>query len=241
MEKNNSSIKSRILQHIELQKISKRKFYLKTGISNGILDKPSGLSEDTIEKYISSYPEISPEWLLTGKGEMKRISQSQFPAEHPEGGHFIPMFDTAMATAGSMTTADLSSVIEPSEMVNAGDWFKDATAAMRVHGDSMHPEYSSGSIVAIKEVLNKRLVIYGVDYVIETSEYRVIKRLQRSKELGCWLAYSLNNEVWQNGPSAGELVHEPFDILLDDVARLFIVLGSVKRNHSSMVVSNHIT
>ena len=43
-------MKERILQFIENKQITKSKFYSVTGLSNGILDKKSGLTMDTVEK-----------------------------------------------------------------------------------------------------------------------------------------------------------------------------------------------
>lgn len=63
-------MKERILQFVEYKGFSKRKFYAETGLSNGILDKTSGLSVETLEKIYLTFPEISLEWLITGKGEM---------------------------------------------------------------------------------------------------------------------------------------------------------------------------
>lgn len=63
-------MKERILQFIDYKGFNKSKFYRETGLSNGILDKKSGLTLDSIEKIYSKYPEINIEWLLTGKGEM---------------------------------------------------------------------------------------------------------------------------------------------------------------------------
>lgn len=144
----------------------------------------------------------------------------------------IPLYD-GVVTAGMQDTAMLDPTHEPVEMIDAGDWFRDATAAMRVHGDSMYPEYKSGSIAALREVHNKRLVVYGQDYLIETSEYRVIKRLQKSDLPQNWLACSVNEETYV---SNGRLIHEPFDIHIDDVRKLYQVLGNVKRNQSSTVI-----
>ena len=36
---------------------------------------PSGISEENIARYIAHYPEVNPEWLLTGKGPMFRETQ----------------------------------------------------------------------------------------------------------------------------------------------------------------------
>lgn len=72
MEKNFSPIKKRILLYADNKGYSKRKIYLDTGISNGVLDKKTGLTEDNIEKFISTYKDINIEWLLTGNGNMFR-------------------------------------------------------------------------------------------------------------------------------------------------------------------------
>ena len=65
-----SNISDRILKFIELKSIKKREFYLKTGLSNGALDKNSNFRVDTVEKIISTYPELNAFWLITGVGEM---------------------------------------------------------------------------------------------------------------------------------------------------------------------------
>jgi len=102
----------------------------------------------------------------------------------------------------------------------------------------MYPEYHSGSIVAIKEV-SKGLIVFGEDYVFETDDYRMLKRLQRGQDRQHILVASANTEKWDDGSERGRLVHEPFDIHLDEIKRLFIVLGSVRRVHTSRIVYNH--
>jgi hypothetical protein len=78
--KNFSNIRERIYQVIEYKCINKRKFYLETGISNGVLDKKGAYSLHTIEKIVSTYPDINLEWLLTGNGRM----MENFPVtDHP--------------------------------------------------------------------------------------------------------------------------------------------------------------
>ena len=61
---------ARILQLIESEGINKNQFYIRTGISNGLLDKANKLGSDNIEKIYSSFPRINLEWLLVGVGEM---------------------------------------------------------------------------------------------------------------------------------------------------------------------------
>jgi uncharacterized protein YlxW (UPF0749 family) len=79
MEKNFSPIKQRILLYADNKGYSKRKIYLDTGISNGVLDKESGLTEDNIERFVSTYKDVNIEWLLTGNGDMLRHQDSPKP------------------------------------------------------------------------------------------------------------------------------------------------------------------
>ena len=63
-------IVDRILQIIEYKKLNKRKFYIETGLSNGFLDKVKDIGSSKIEQILNNYPDINPEWLLTGNGSM---------------------------------------------------------------------------------------------------------------------------------------------------------------------------
>lgn len=72
-----SVIKKRILQYLEFKGITEYKFHQDTGITNGILSQSNGLSEDNILKFLSGYPDISPDWLLTGRGSMERVGGVQ--------------------------------------------------------------------------------------------------------------------------------------------------------------------
>lgn len=68
--KNISTYKDKILQFIEHKGLSKNKFYIETGLSNGTLDKKSGLTIKTAEKIFSTYSDLSVEWFFRDNGEM---------------------------------------------------------------------------------------------------------------------------------------------------------------------------
>ncbi len=70
-----SPIKQRILQFVDSLKISKRDFYAKTSISRGTLESETGITEDTVAKFLAIYPEINLTWLITGKGEMSGVKE----------------------------------------------------------------------------------------------------------------------------------------------------------------------
>ncbi len=67
-----SSIKKRMLEFIATMDISKYKFYKETGITRGVLDSDSGITEDNILKFIERYPETDLNWLI--KGEKSKLS-----------------------------------------------------------------------------------------------------------------------------------------------------------------------
>lgn len=71
----NSPIKKRILQVIDLKSITKYEFYKKSGITRGILDQNNGISEENIAKFLEYMPDISTHWLLTGQGSMEQSRQ----------------------------------------------------------------------------------------------------------------------------------------------------------------------
>jgi len=68
-------IKERILQFIEIKQLKKEKFFREIGVTSAnfrgkAVNTP--LNSSTIENIFTIYPEINPDWLLTGKGEMLR-------------------------------------------------------------------------------------------------------------------------------------------------------------------------
>ncbi len=227
------SVKNRLKEFIKFRNLSVIAFEKSIGASNGYVNSISkSIGLDKISKIIEIYSTLNIEWLLTGNGKMlKEEATSEIIKERK----LIPLWD-GVAIGGTGEVANLAPQSETAERVDAGDWFRDATLAMRVHGDSMYPMYKSGSIVALKEVFDKRLIVFGQDYVVETSEYRVIKRLQRSEYDGCWLCCSVNEEMYSN---SNRLIHEPFDVPIDCVTRLHKVLGNVFRTESSRIVPNN--
>ena len=79
-----SPIKKNILQYIEYKGISKYKFYQETGITRGgVLDQNNGMSEENTARFIAQYPEVSTDWLLTGKGTMLREQSAPEVAPPP--------------------------------------------------------------------------------------------------------------------------------------------------------------
>lgn len=161
-----------------------------------------------------------------------------YGGEDPEESNtrLIPFYDDVVSIGGNNDrVANMDGISEPTDYIDTGDWFRDATAAIRHYGESM-VEYPNGCILALKEVLDRELIVPGRDYMIETSEYRVTKRVQLGKTKEYITAYSTNEEKY----SDGRLVHEPFDIPLRAITHISLVLGYVvKKNGGTLVYSSN--
>ena len=159
---------------------------------------------------------IQPSWLLTGEGDMFAKKK-------------IPLYDDVATIGGNNDqVANVDDSARPTEWIDAGDWFPTATSAIHHYGDSM-TEYPSGCILALKRVNDSRLLLNGENYVIETDEFRITKRILDDGE--DIIAYSTNQETYPDG----RLVHAPIRIPKDAIRHLDLVLGCVIRKFSTPV------
>jgi hypothetical protein len=217
-----SNIKDRIIYFIENQGIKKIDFFDKIEMTSANFRgnaKNTPLNSTTIENIFTHYPSLNLEWLLTGNGSMLKEQQNQVSK------NLIPFFlDVGSVGGSSLEVNDGNSSVE---YIDAGDWFPNATAAIRHYGDSM-VEYPSGSILALREVKDLNFgFILGQNYVIEYGEdwNRVTKRIQKDGEH--FMAYSSNEETYKDG----RLIHQPF--VLKQIHRAWRVLGYVVKTESS--------
>jgi hypothetical protein len=62
--------------YLEYKGISKYSFYKTTGFSNKFLDNSSNMGTDRAEIILRYYPDINPEWFITGSGEMLKTNRT---------------------------------------------------------------------------------------------------------------------------------------------------------------------
>lgn len=91
----------------------------------------------------------------------------------------IPVIPTE-ALAGTLTEfTDSVNLYECERMISP---IKGADYAIKVHGDSMSPEYPSGSIVLIKRINEKAFIEWGKVYVLDTENGAVIKKIRKTEK-----------------------------------------------------------
>lgn len=219
-----STIKNRLKAFIKSQGIGQRKFELTCGLSNGYVNNiRQSIQPDKLQKIALSFPQLNTGWLMTGEGEMLKSSTSQLRKK-------IPVYDSQSIGGYNDSVANLDTDNKITEEIDAGDWFPEATAAIHHYGDSM-VEYPSGSILALKRVNDRRLIINGRNYVIETTEFRITKQLQYDGG-DFIMAYSSNTETYPDGRQ----IHSPIRIPVETVRHIDLVLGCVTKEYSNGAV-----
>ncbi|MBR4997538.1 MAG: helix-turn-helix transcriptional regulator [Bacteroidaceae bacterium] len=177
------------------------------------------MNSSNIEKILHNYRDLSPEWLLTGRGEMLRSdkpTQTHIPTAHPalnptEGIPLIPL----SAMAGALTSAQTVLEHECDRYVVPA--FKGADFLIQVKGSSMYPKYSSGDIVACQRVtMDKLFFQWNKVYVIDTDQGALIKRIKPGHDKDHVLIVSDNEK------------YDPFELPCSSIYAVALVIGVIR-------------
>ncbi|MDV3559817.1 hypothetical protein CMU69_09720 [Elizabethkingia anophelis] len=209
-------IKDRIIQVIEYKGIAKENFYKKIGMTSASFRgkaKETPINSTAIENILSEIKDLSPEWLLTGHGEMLKNNMLVMKAAEPnEGLPLIPIEAMAGYGTGSMQIMDYDTsfyvVPEFTELK--------AEFMIRVKGSSMSPKYNSGDLLACKKISLGKFFQWNKAYVLDTEQGALVKRVKPSKQEGYIQLVSDN------------VNYDPFDISLNDIYSIAIVLGVIR-------------
>ena len=193
------------------------------GYIKGVMPKA-----DVLEKIVTSY-DISPEWLLTGKGEMYNSRPSQIEIEKSEEisensldlpkvsyemGQGTPYFDVDFIGGfseifNSQVTVPACNVVVPG--------FEKATLWCNVTGHSMEPKINHGDIIALRECTVNDIQ-YGEIYAVVLDTIRTIKILRRGStpDVLRYVPINIQNFDEQEFP-------------ISRILHIFEVLGSVAK------------
>lgn len=153
-------------------------------------------SYDTITKFVENPTlNISSEWLLTGEGDMLKQpsedskSTSQIERVQQNGYETYLLPQSAMGGSLCGFAADGVNLQNCEKIISP---IKEADFAITVYGDSMAPEYPSGSRVLIKRIDPSLFIEWGKVYVLDTPNGVVMKELLECKEQEFVICHSIN-------------------------------------------------
>ena len=201
-----SNTVGRIKEFIDFKGLSVRKFEETVGFSNGAFatqyKNNKSIGSDKIENILCSFPELNPEWLLTGNGEMLKSEETTELIKIPpieviepikvEGRSLMPKVIVleeedgekeriplvpVKAQAGYLQGYDDPKFIRKLPMYNLPGMRNGTFRMFQVEGLSMYPTLQSGSYVVGQFVEDWQHISNNRIYVVVSTEGVIVKRV----------------------------------------------------------------
>lgn len=213
------TVKDRVKKFCKSKEIRVSDFEKTLNVANGYVNSISkSIGIDKINTILENYPNLSLEWLLTGKGEMLKDNNHSDKQKEDIIYTTLPLIPIE-AIAG-VPAGDFQGVrFSDCEQYRIPDFeAKGAEFLIRVSGSSMYPKYSNGDILACKKIDQILFIQWGKVYVVDSSQGSLVKRLFEDKENKDNLICVSDNK--ENYP--------PFSIPKSDIRSLSIVIGVIR-------------
>lgn len=212
-----NTVKDRTMLFIKFKGITMKTFEQRCDLSSGyVTSMRKGFGSEKLNNVLMAYPELNREWLLYGEGEMLKASSSvdSQPSVKNERVtddevYKVPLVPIS-ALGGSLNDFNTTVCRDDCETVISP--IKDIDMAIKISGDSMEPEYPSGSTVLIKKINEHAFLEWGKVYVLSTCNGTVIKRLMPTDDPNKVLCESINPK------------YPPFEVSLEHVYGVYIVM-----------------
>ena len=231
-----------MLKFMESEHINDNQMTVAAGLSNGTIGKArsgitKSLNSDNIEKILNAYPILSPEWLLTGRGEMykQNVPLAATPGTDAtdgqptssdkdtnnyritqEIGQGIPYYDVDFIGGFSEIINSQVTIPECNVIVPG---FEKAKLWCNVTGHSMEPKINHGDIIALRECTVDDIQ-YGEIYAVVLDTIRTIKILRRGSTPDVLRYVPINTDNFDEQEYPIERILHVFEVL-GAIARFF--------------------
>lgn len=209
-------ILDRIKLYIDTKGISIAAFEKSVGMSNASFSKSlknnGAIGTDKLENILSVYSDISPEWLLTGQGDMLKEEPSLSVSMNPQEG--TPYYDVDFL--GGFDLQENSQAMVPALNIVANICPR-AEMWCNITGHSMEPTISHGDIIALHKC-SVEDIRYGEVYAVVLDTFRTVKILRKSSTPGMLKFVPVNKE---------EFDEQEFSI--SRILQVYEVVGSIRR------------
>lgn len=169
----------RILKFIDYKGISVNSFERSIGKSTNYVRNSKSFTSNVLASIMEIYPELSIDWLITGKGEMLKSENYSLLAEPPiEYGKKqtrprVPL----TAAAGSLSGESIGVTLQQCEQFPVIHQIPSYDFTMFIKGDSMSPRFESGDEIACRRIDQSRFIQWGKVHVLDTTQGFIIKRV----------------------------------------------------------------
>ena len=173
-------------------------------------------SESLIKKYITSFPELNPDWV--------RYNDLPMLAKTTVGDYISPdTLNKMIKTFGNRLPGEFESLFNcrnarPAHIVRI-ESFLECDIALEIFGDEMLPEFMPGEII-LCDLVNKNAYIYDLPYIIITDELNLLRYIKDSGEADTF------HLVTSDGKS------DTLEVSHTEVKQLFLVKGKIRRFYS---------
>lgn len=124
-----------------------------------------GISAKVADLIVAAYPQFSKAWLLTGYG-------NKYADPASATGH-IPFYNCNISNIVNLERLEPESYLFL-PMASSADF------AIIYHGEDMEPSVPSGTVLLLSKV-DVKSVVYGNDYVVQTSHFVTLRRVRRDE------------------------------------------------------------
>ena len=212
------------------------------GASKGVLSRALAQGTDVQAKWIKgiveNYPSLSPDWLLTGEGDMLRSSVTVPSERQPRDDREMTDTNTKELRRNYEGALDHKRLPLVTQKAVAG--FGNADFAIReedvkdyyvvpkfryhqvdfmieISGSSMYPKYNSGDVVACTILHDGSFIQWNKCHIVATREQGILcKRLMPGSSDDCLKMVSDN----ENYP--------PFEVPKDEITGIALVVGVIR-------------
>lgn len=178
-----------------------------------ILKGKHGISKGMADTITAKYLTIDTGWLLTGEGEMLK-NITEHPSGHVELAGTVQLIPLLPISAQGGTLNDFVVSVKESDCERVVSPVKEADFALTISGDSMSPEYPSGSQVIVKKINERAFIDWGKVYVLDTCNGAVIKKLMPADD----------NDKTKIKCVSINPNYPPFEVYLQDVYGIYRVM-----------------
>ncbi|UUC45895.1 S24 family peptidase [Flavobacterium cerinum] len=225
----------RVKKIIQYYNLSISSFEKRTNMSNNSIQtaikRTAKLKDETLNNILTAFPNISPEWLLTGNGKMLRKEkiyhttptnsithenagsyQTTQTNSRDENSKFIPLIsDTTLLNIRQIPFITPDHIIEEYHIPN----LTNADFLITIKGNSMSPKYNNGDLAACKTIPTDTFLQWNHIYLINTPQGLLIKRIKEGNNQNHVLLVSENSEF------------QPFQLHKNEINTIAIVIGII--------------